>query len=214
MMNTNCGRWSPGPGQTSRMGLGLLTLFVLALAETAFGHAGHDAREGGMVYGFLHPLTGIDHVIAMVAVGLWGAQLGGAIMWTLPVCFPLLMAVGAALGVRGVPLPAPEVFIALSGVALGAAVLMAWRAPKWAALLMVGAFALFHGHAHGSELPEAASPIGFGLGFVIGTGLLHLAGIGLGTVKGWRPTGPWLIRAAGAVVAVMGCYFLFQAIPA
>ena len=192
--------------------LSLLLLSLLVASRTLQAHTGHGDGGGGLGYGFLHPLTGVDHVIAMVAVGLWGAQLGGVLIWLLPVVFPLMMAGGAVLGVRGIALPAPEFFIALSGVALGVAVLSAWRATRWAALILVGVFAVFHGHAHGSELPSAASPLAFGVGFVVGTGLLHLCGILIGLVKDWQPFGGLLIRASGAVIALIGCYFAYQAV--
>ncbi len=169
-------------------------------------HTGEGAA-GGFTAGFLHPLFGWDHVVAMVAVGLWGAVLGAPALWILPVVFPVVMALGGALGVAGVPLPAVETGIALSGVVLGLLVAFAVRAPLWVAAVIVGAFAVFHGHAHGTELPAAADPIAYAVGFVIATGLLHLGGIAIGLLWG-NPVGSWAVRGAGAVVAAVGTAFL------
>ncbi len=186
-------------------------LFAAALPANAHQEAG---LAGGLESGLLHPLTGPDHLVAMVAVGLWGAQLRGRLMWLLPVVFPVVMALGGVLGVRGVPLPGVEIGIALSGVLLGLAVLLAARPPAWAALLLTGIFAIFHGHAHGEELPEAANPLAYGIGFVAATGLLHLAGIAIGLLNEWRSAGPKLVRAAGAGVMAAGAFFLIRVLGA
>jgi urease accessory protein len=164
----------------------------------------------GFVSGFLHPLSGLDHIIAMVSVGLWGAQLGLPAIWLLPLTFPLIMAVGGFLGLIGVPLPGTEVGIALSGVLLGLVVLLELR-PRlvWAAAL-VGLFGLYHGHAHGAELPPGQDALLYSLGFILATGLLHLSGIGVGLVHRW-PWGRSFIRSAGAAVCACGCYFLWLA---
>lgn len=186
-----------------------LVLAAILSASTAQAHTG-EGVAGGLASGFLHPLFGWDHVVAMVAVGLWGAVLGAPALWLLPVVFPVVMALGGALGVAGVPLPAVEVGIALSGVVLGLLVAFAVRAPLWVAALIVGAFAVFHGHAHGTELPVAADPIAYAVGFVIATGLLHLAGIAIGLL--WtRPQGALAVRGAGLIVAVVGAMFLVGA---
>lgn len=181
-------------------------MVMMMAASAAQAHSG-EGVAGGLVSGFLHPLFGWDHVVAMVAVGLWGAVLGVPALWLLPVVFPVVMALGGALGVAGVPIPAVETGIALSGVVLGLLVAFAIRAPLWVAAVIVGAFAVFHGHAHGTELPEAASPIAYAVGFVAATGLLHLAGIAIGLLWG-RPWGAWAVRGAGAVVALVGAAFL------
>jgi len=141
-------------------------------------------------------------------VGLWGAFLGKPAIYILPVVFPLVMAVGGALGVLGVPIPAVETGIALSGVVLGLLIAFAVRAPLWVAGVIVGVFAIFHGHAHGTELPDAANPFAYGIGFVIGTGLLHLGGIALGLLVG-SAAGRIVVRAAGALIAAVGAAFLF-----
>jgi len=184
----------------------LLAALSLLAATAAQAHVGHGAADG-FLSGFTHPFFGADHVVAMVAVGLWGAILGAPALWLLPIVFPLVMALGGALGVAGVPLPAVETGIALSGVVLGVLVALAIRAPLWIAAVLVGLFAVFHGHAHGTELPTAANPFAYAAGFVIATGLLHLAGIAIGTLTR-SAEGTWAVRAAGVVVAAVGAAFL------
>jgi urease accessory protein len=157
---------------------------ALLLPEVALAHT-EAWVVGGFLTGFSHPIFGFDHVVAMVAVGLWGAFLGQPAIWLLPVVFPVVMAFGGLAGVLGVPLPGVEIGIAASAVALGAMVALALRPPLWVAAVLVGAFAIFHGHAHGTELPEAANPLAYGVGFVIATGLLHLSGIVLGLLARW-----------------------------
>ena len=188
----------------------LACLLVLLTAPPAFAHAS-EHLGGGFAGGFMHPLLGPDHVVAMVAVGLWGAFLGSPALWVLPVVFPLVMALGGVLGVLGVPLPGVEVGIALSAVLLGAMVAFAARPPLWLAGLMVAAFAVFHGHAHGAELPQEANPLVYSLGFVLATGLLHLGGIGFGTLVR-TPAGRIAVRAAGGLISLTGLFFLRGAI--
>jgi urease accessory protein len=187
------------------------TAFALLLlaAGAAQAHEG-EGLAGGFATGFMHPLLGPDHLVAMVAVGLWGAFLGAPALWLLPVVFPLVMAAGGVLGVLGVPLPAVEIGIALSAVALGAAVALALRPPLIVAALLVGVFAIFHGHAHGTELPQAANAVAYSLGFVIATGLLHLAGIAFGMLTR-KPAGRVAVRALGGGIALLGVFFLARA---
>jgi urease accessory protein len=180
-------------------------ILALCLASPAFAHT--DGAGGGLIAGLLHPLTGPDHVVAMVAVGLWGGILGGAAIWQLPVLFPIVMAFAGALGALAVPLPAVETGIALSGVILGLMVLFMVRPPMAVAAGLVGAFAVFHGHAHGAELPESANAFAYALGFVVATGALHLAGIAFGTLIR-SPAGLIAVRTAGAVIALIGVAFL------
>jgi len=184
----------------------LALLAGLALASPALAHDG-EGIAGGLASGFLHPLSGADHLIAMVAVGLWGAQLGAPAIWLLPIAFPLVMAVGGVLGVLHIPLPAPETMIALSALLLGAAVAARLRPPIVVAALIVGLFAIFHGHAHGAELPGAADPMAYGVGFVTATGFLHGCGIVIGALSRW-PVGARLIQGLGAMIALLGGYFL------
>lgn len=188
------------------------TAFVAALlaADTAAAHD-EGGVAGGFLAGFGHPFGGLDHLLAMVSVGLWGAVLGRPLLVALPVVFPMMMAVGGVLGIAGVPAPPVEVGIALSVLLLGAAIAAAWRAPAWAAVGLVGLFAIFHGYAHGQELPAAADPVAYSAGFVMATGLLHLAGIGLGLLRD-RPGGAVATRGLGGLIAAMGVYFLVRAI--
>ena len=185
------------------------TLAVAALLTTPTAAFAHNEAgiSGGLLSGFLHPLLGFDHIVAMVAVGLWGAFLGAPAIWILPIVFPLVMVVGGVLGIIGVPVPLVETGIALSAIVLGLLVAAASRPPIWFAAIVVGTFAIFHGHAHGTELPGASNPIAYAVGFVVATGLLHLSGIALGLLTRW-PSGQWLVRAGGAVIAAVGVAFL------
>ena len=209
MMSTPWGR--PHTGRT----VGWLVAWpilaaALLLPEVALAHT-EAGVVGGFLSGFTHPIFGFDHVVAMVAVGLWGAFLGQPAIWLLPVVFPVVMAFGGLAGVLGVPLPGVEMGIAASAVALGAMVALALRPPLWVAAILVGAFAIFHGHAHGTELPEAANPLAYGVGFVIATGLLHLSGIALGLLSRW-PAGLQAVRVGGGAIACVGLYFLAGAL--
>jgi urease accessory protein len=184
----------------------LLLLFAIASTSSALAHTG-GGMGGGFLSGIAHPLFGPDHIVAMVAVGLWGAFLGAPAIWILPVVFPLVMAFGGVLGILGVPIPAVEVGIAASAVVLGLMVALAVRPPLIVAAIIVGAFAIFHGHAHGAELPPGADAIAYSLGFVIATGLLHLCGIAFGLLVHW-PSGRMAVRLAGSAIAIAGLIFL------
>ncbi|MBB4015106.1 urease accessory protein [Chelatococcus caeni] len=188
------------------VGAAIWFLAVVA-AGSALGHTGDDHGGGGFSSGFMHPLLGPDHVIAMVAVGLWGVFLGAPAIWVLPIVFPLVMALGGAFGMIEVPLPAVETGIALSAVVLGLCVAFALQPPLWAAALIVGAFAIFHGYAHGTEMPVASDALSYALGFVVATGLLHLCGIAFGNLARW-PVGKMAVRAAGVVIALAGGAYL------
>ncbi len=182
-------------------------LILVVSASAAWAHADAADAAGGFIAGFLHPLLGWDHVVAMIAVGLWGAFLGAPAIWVLPVVFPLVMAFGGVLGVVGVPLPGVETGIALSAIVLGAMVALAARPPLAVAAVIVGAFAIFHGHAHGTELPSAANPLVFSLGFVLATGLLHLGGIAFGLLTRW-PAGRLAVQGMGGLIGLVGAAFL------
>jgi urease accessory protein len=188
----------------------ILAFTILLMPAIAAAHV-ETARADGLLAGLHHPVSGFDHVLAMASVGLWGAELGAPAIWLLPVTFPIAMAFGGMLGLIGVPLPGVESGIALSAVVLGVAVLTAWRPPLWMAAVVVGVFALFHGHAHGTELPAGTSGLLYSIGFVVATGLLHAAGIGIGSIHRWD-WGQATLRAAGAGVATAGAYFLWQAL--
>ena len=186
----------------------LLALALVPLAALAHEETGQAA---GFLAGLAHPVSGLDHVLAMVAVGLWGAVLGAPAIWVLPVAFPMVMAVGGLLGLLGIPLPGVELGIALSAVVLGAMVLVEARPPLALAAVVVAVFAVFHGHAHGTEVAAGTSALLYSLGFVMATGLLHAAGIAIGVLHRW-PAGRVLVRAAGGGVGLAGLFFLWRAL--
>jgi urease accessory protein len=190
--------------------LASMILFLIAFwPVSAFAHT-QKGEAAGFLTGFRHPISGMDHVIAMVAVGLWGAQLGAPAVWLLPVAFPLVMAMGGMLGLMGLPLPGIEYGIAASAILLGSAVMFEIRPPLAVAAIMVGFFAIFHGHAHGTELPPGQSALLYSMGFVIATGCLHAVGIGIGAVHRWV-WGQRFLRLAGALVAMGGVFFMWRA---
>ena len=185
-------------------------LLVLACPTTSLAHM-QGGEAAGLLAGLAHPISGLDHVLAMIAVGLWGAQLGAPAVWLLPVTFPIVMAFGGMLGLMGVALPGIEIGIAASAIALGVAVCREARPQPWVAALLVGTFAIFHGNAHGTELPAGGNALLYSVGFVIATGMLHAVGIGFGLLQRW-PLGRTALRAAGASVAVAGVVFLWRAL--
>jgi urease accessory protein len=187
-----------------------LILLGTLLALPAWAHEG-KGHAVGFLAGLHHPVSGLDHVLAMVAVGMWGAQLGAPAIWVLPVAFPVVMASGGMLGFLGVPLPGVEYGIAASAILMGAAVMFELRPPLAVAAALVAVFAIFHGHAHGTELPPDQSPLLYSMGFVIATGGLHATGIGIGTIHRWA-WGRHLMRGAGAGIAAGGMFFLWKAI--
>jgi urease accessory protein len=187
-----------------------LSALLLLTARHALAHQG-GGEAAGFGTGLLHPVSGADHVVAMIAVGLWGAQLGAPAVWVLPVTFPMVMAIGGAVGLLGIPLPGIEIGIALSAVLLGLMVALAARPPLPVAACLVGLFAVFHGHAHGTELPAGGNALFYSVGFVVATGLLHAVGICLGLVHRW-PAGQRALRVMGAGVTAAGIHFLVQAL--
>ena len=184
--------------------------FMTGLPSYAFAHVG-QGQAAGLITGLQHPWSGLDHVLAMIAVGLWGAQLGNPAMWVLPVIFPMVMSLGAMMGLLGIPLPGIEIGIALSAIFLGAMVVGEVRPKPVIAAVLVGFFAIFHGHAHGTELPVGQSGMLYSMGFVIATGILHGIGITIGLIHRW-PQGRLALRCAGAFIAAMGVTFLWRAV--
>jgi urease accessory protein len=178
--------------------------------HSAWAHVS-SGEAGGFLTGLQHPVSGLDHVVAMLAVGLWGAQLGAPAMWILPVVFPMMMAMGGALGLMGVPLPGVEVGIAVSAVVLGFMVLKEARLKLHFAMVIVAFFAVFHGHAHGTELPAGQSGLLYSMGFVAATGCLHGIGITIGLIHRWQ-MGRLALRGAGSIVCAVGIYFLVRAL--
>jgi len=186
-------------------------VFVLLelVAHTAFAHTGGDTSGPGFVRGLLHPLSGLDHVLAMLAVGMWGAQLGWPAIWVLPVAFPMVMALGAAWGILGLPLPAVEIGVAFSVIVLGSFIASGKRPPLVLAACVVAAFAVFHGYAHGIESKQGIDFASYCLGFVVATGTIHLTGIGIGFVT-HLPRGETLLRMGGALISLTGCFLVAQ----
>lgn len=205
-----------GPSGLDRTGTKARAIAVAALLAAllypmpAWSHDG-TGLAGGFAAGFQHPLLGLDHLLAMVSVGLWGAFLGRPLIIALPVLFPIAMAGGAAAGMAALPIPSVELGVAASVLTLGLMILLAVRASVPVACAVVGIFALFHGYAHGTELPAAADPVGYTTGFILCTGLLHLAGIGIGMLR-TMPAGTEALRTAGGVIAAFGAWFIAGAL--
>jgi len=185
------------------------TLIAALFSTPAFAHVGLG-DQGGFAHGFMHPIGGMDHVLAMVAVGVFAASLGGRALWLVPSAFVGMMAVGGGLGFSGIEVPYVEAGIALSVLVLGALVASGIRLPIAAAMTLVGLFAIFHGHAHGSELPNGATPAAFAAGFIAATAMLHVVGIGLGVTLARlaRVQGIWTRRVVGGAVAIAGATLL------
>ena len=184
----------------------LLTLSVTMLAYIPTAGAHNIGAEGaGFITGLAHPFMGLDHLLAMIAVGIWAAQTGGSAVWRLPSSFIVMMAIAALISASGFSLPALEPLIAGSVVLLGLMVVFAIRLPINLSMLLVGLFAVFHGYAHGLEIPQASSAILYGSGFVLATALLHLIGIGLGKVAYRKHL---LSRLIGSMIALAGLYLV------
>lgn len=188
----------------------LIILFNFGWAQVAWAHV-EGGQAAGFITGLQHPWSGLDHVLAMIAVGLWGAQLGHPAIWLLPIAFPMMMAVGAMMGLIGIPVPGIEIGIAISAIVLGTMILSQVRPKLAIAVAMVGVFAIFHGHAHGTELPPGQNGLLYSMGFVIATGCLHGLGIALGLVNGF-PVGKLALRGAGTFIAAMGVVFLWRSL--
>ncbi len=198
--------------ETLRMALrpaGVGLLLALTLPSPLAAHEGGSAA--GLLSGLHHPISGLDHVLAMVAVGIWGAQLGSPAIWVLPVTFPMVMAFGGMLGLLGLQVPGVEVAIGVSALILGLMVALERRPDLRVAAVLVGFFAVFHGFAHGAELPEGQSGLLYSIGFVAATGTLHASGIGLGLIHRWR-WGKSALRFTGTVIALAGGWFTWGAL--
>jgi urease accessory protein len=191
---------------------GIGALAALLLSTMAQAHT-FGASGGGLAQGFAHPFLGLDHLLAMLAVGLWAAQLGGRARWAVPATFVAMMAAGGLLALAGVALPRVEAGIAASVLVLGLLITTASRLPTWVGAIVVGTFAVFHGHAHGTELPMQASEIAYGVGMLSASALLHGLGLGLawmahrGGVVAQRG-----LRVAGVAIAAAGGLLLLGAL--
>lgn len=191
-----------------RVTRGLAVISVPALWLAAQSAQAHfvNAQDAGFAAGVAHPFLGLDHLAAMVAVGLWSAQLGGRALWRVPATFVAMMAIGTGLAYSAIGLPSAETGIAASLLVLGLLVASAARLPEPVGMMLVGVFALFHGHVHGAELPEAAAPLGYALGFLAATAMLHALGLLAGSAL--RGRGGWLLHALGVAIAGGGLMLL------
>jgi len=183
----------------------LVTIILLLAPSVAFAHPGHG-EDSSLLSGFIHPFGGIDHLLAMSAVGLFAAHLGGRALWAVPTAFVGMMVLGGAIGTAGVSLPFVETAIALSVLVFGVVILSGMAPPVTAAMALVGIFAIFHGHAHGTEMPASGSALDYGIGFVVATALLHGFGIMLGLAIGRSDEAArrYATRACGAAIALIG----------
>lgn len=191
-----------------KAGLVLMAAAIM-MPGVAQAHVGVGDTHG-FVHGFAHPIGGVDHILAMVAVGVFAVCLAGRALWLVPSAFVLAMAAGGALGIGGVPVPFVELGIAASVIVLGLAVALRWSMPTAAAMSLVGFFAIFHGHAHGAEMPVDASGLSYGLGFMLATAILHLAGIGIGLAIGQvgERISRFAVQAGGTAMALAGAAIL------
>jgi urease accessory protein len=186
----------------------LFVAAALAIAPSAWSHDGTTLPYGSFLSGLTHPVLGLDHLLAMVSVGILSAQIGGKAIWTIPATFVAIMALGGFLGWVDIGLSAIEVGIAFSVLALGTAIAADRRVPLVAAMSVVGVFAVFHGYAHGAEMPTVAKPVTYALGFMTGTALLHIAGVVIGDISQHYAKGKIMLRAAGVAIAGTGAFFL------
>ena len=186
----------------------LFGMAALVFFPSAWAHDGTTLPYGSFLSGLTHPVLGLDHLLAMVSVGILSAQIGGKAIWSVPATFVLIMAVGAFLGWIDIGLSATEVGIAFSVLALGTAIAADRRMPLVAAMSAVGVFAIFHGYAHGAEMPTVAKPVTYALGFMAGTAFLHIAGVIIGDISQHYARGKIMLRAAGAAIAGTGVFFL------
>ena len=183
----------------------LMTVALLLAPSVAFAHPGHG-EGGSLLAGFIHPFSGIDHLLAMTAVGLFAAHLGGRALWAVPATFVAMMALGGVFGAAGVSLPFAETAIALSVLVFGFVIFSGMTPPVLAAMALVGIFAIFHGHAHGTEMPVGGSGVVYGIGFMVATTLLHGFGITLGLAIRWFDDVPRrrAMQACGVAIALIG----------
>jgi len=190
----------------------LLLLALLFSSTNLFAHP-LLGTQSGFSNGFFHPLSGLDHILAMLAVGIWAAQMGGKAKWIIPITFVGIMSVGGMLGMNNISLPFAEIGILVSVIVLGVLILAGIRLPMLVSSILVGVFALCHGHTHGTELPSAASGVMYAAGFALTTIVLHLSGIGFGTAVN-KIANEKIVKFSGALIALMGLilsynYFIY-----
>lgn len=187
----------------------VLALVISLIPKVVYAHDGSTVPFGGFLTGLVHPVLGYDHLLAMLSVGILSAQIGGRAIWTVPATFVGVMAVGGAFGLMDIGLGGIELGIAISVVLLGAIIAAERTLPVRLAMLGVGVFAIFHGYAHGTEMPTLAEPFLYGLGFMTGTALIHIAGVLIGDISGRYERGKTILRGGGALITLVGFLFIF-----
>jgi urease accessory protein len=187
----------------------LLALVFVWIPSTAYAHDGTNLGLGGFLSGMVHPVLGYDHLLAMLSVGMISAQIGGRAIWTVPATFVSVMAVGGLLGLINIGLTVTELGIAVSLVILGLFIAAERKIQTWMVMVGVGFFAIFHGYAHGSEMPDTAEPVLYALGFLIGTALIHVAGVVIGDISRHYERGKIILRVGGGLIAFVGLLFIF-----
>lgn len=190
--------------------LKILPLFIIILLTYPSVAYAHLIGGNGLMSGITHPILGLDHLLAMVAVGIISIQIGGRAMWQVPLTFVSFLIIGAVLALLGLNLPLIETGVALSVLICGIAIASAYKIDIKIALVCTAFFALFHGYAHGTEIPLIASPVLYAIGFTISTALLHISGILAGHYAGKTELTSKLLRYSGVVVAFAGLYFLLN----
>lgn len=187
----------------------VLALLLGLIPGVVYAHDGSNVPFGGFLSGLVHPVLGYDHLLAMLSVGILSAQIGGRAIWTVPATFVGVMAIGGALGLIDIGLTATELGIAASLVLLGSIIAAERSLPVRLAMLGVGFFAIFHGYAHGAEMPTTAEPVLYALGFLTGTALIHIAGVVIGDIAKHYERGKLILRVGGGLIALVGVLFIF-----
>lgn len=187
----------------------ILAFFLGSIPSVVHAHDGSNVPFGGFLSGLVHPVLGYDHLLAMLSVGILSAQIGGRAIWTVPATFVSVMALGGALGLIDIGLTSTELGIAASLVLLGLIIAAERKLNVLLAMAGVGFFAIFHGYAHGSEMPTTAEPVLYALGFLTGTALIHIAGVVIGDIARHYERGKVALRVGGGLISMIGVLFIF-----
>ena len=190
----------------------LIALAISFIPSTVYAHEGGNLPLGGFLSGLVHPVLGYDHLLAMLSVGILSAQIGGRAIWTVPATFVSVMAIGGVLGLIDIGISITEIGIAFSLVILGSIIASERRLPIVLAMIGVGFFAIFHGYAHGTEMPQTAEPVTYAFGFLTGTALIHIAGVLVGDISKRYQRGPQVLQVGGGLIAIVGLLFVFGVI--
>ena len=187
----------------------LMAILFAAIPGVAYAHDGTNLGLGGFLSGIVHPVLGYDHLFAMLSVGIISAQIGGRAIWTVPSTFVTVMAIGGVLGLMNIGLTVTELGIAVSLVILGLVIAAERRIPTLIVMIGVGFFAIFHGYAHGAEMPDTAEPFLYALGFLVGTALIHISGVVIGDISRHYESGKVILRIGGGLISLVGLLFIF-----